>query len=311
VGATPVAWWVGFHVAAGALLLADLSGLRRDPCTSLRKSLKWAVAWLFLAVVLCGFLYVRTGRDLAAQFAAGYLIEQTLSVDNLFLFVVIFQSFRVPAQQQHRVLTWGVLGAIAIRAVFLLGGLKLLAHFHWVTYVFGAVVLLTGVALLRKKSSIDQQPVWLRWILGHLPATAASSEDAFFAATPAGIRVTPLLLALVAIELTDVVFALDSIPAVLAISRDAFVVYTSNILAVLSLRSLFPAVAEGVRRFRGLHYGVALVLLFVGGKMLLSERVNISPLQSLAVIAAILIASIVLSLKKSSGDPSYGRIHRP
>lgn len=278
--------------------MADLTGLRRDPCTSLRKSLKWALAWLFLAGLLCGLLYVRAGRDLAAQFVAGYLLEQTLSVDNLFLFVVIFHSFRVPPGQQHRVLTWGVLGAILIRAVFLLGGLKLLAHFHWVTYIFGAVVLLTGLALLRKKSSADQPP-WLRWMLARVPDTANQANDRFFASTSAGIRVTPLLIALAVIELTDVVFALDSIPAVLAITRDAFVVYTSNILAVLSLRSLFPAVAEGVRRFRGLHYGIALVLLFVGGKMLLSDRVTISPLQALAVIATILLASIVFSF--SSG----------
>ena len=161
------------------MLLADLSGLRRDPCTSLRRSLKWAVAWLFLACVLGAFLYLRAGRDLAAQFAAGYLLEQTLSVDNLFLFAVIFHSFRVPAAQQHRVLTWGVLGAIAIRAAFLLGGLKLLANYHWVSYVFGTLVVLTGVALLRKRSNTEQQPAWLHWLLSRLPASSASINDRF------------------------------------------------------------------------------------------------------------------------------------
>jgi len=241
-------------------------------------------------------LYMRAGRDLAAQFAAGYLLEQTLSVDNLFLFAVIFQSFRVPAGQQHRVLTWGVLGAIAIRAAFLLGGLKLLANFHWVSYIFGAVVLLTALALLRKNSQTEQQPAWLRWLLSRLPASTASVNDRFFATTPTGRRITPLLVALLAIELTDIVFALDSIPAVLAISRDAFVVYTSNILAVLSLRSLFPAVTAALRRFHGLHYGIAIILLFVGGKMLLADKLTISPLQSLAVIAFVLAISIALSV---------------
>jgi tellurite resistance protein TerC len=305
VNTTPASWWIGFHIAAGAMLLADLSGLRRDPCTSLRKSLKWAVAWLFLACVLGAFLYLRAGRNLAAQFAAGYLLEQTLSVDNLFLFAVIFHSFQVHAAQQHRVLTWGVLGAIAIRAGFLVGGLTLLTHFRWVSYVFGTIVLLTGMALLRKSASPEQQPAWLRWLLSRLPSSSAPVNDRFFANTTTGRRLTPLLVALIAIELTDIIFALDSIPAVLSISRDAFVVYTSNILAVLSLRSLFPAVTAGLRRFHGLHYGIAIILLFVGGKMLLAERVSISPLQSLAVIAVVLAVSIALStVFPSRRDPS-------
>jgi tellurite resistance protein TerC len=296
VALVPASWWIGFHVLAASLLLADLSGLRRDPCTSLHKALRWAVVWLSFALVLGVLLFLHFGRDLAAQFAAGYLLEQTLSVDNLFLFIVIFRAFQVPAEQQHRVLTWGVLGAIAMRAAFLLGGLRLLEHFHSVTYLFGGIVLVSGLLMLRKRTGQDDAPAWLRWLLRHLPVAGESQDASFFSPTAAGMRMTPLFLALIAIELTDVAFALDSIPAVLSISRHAFVVYTSNILAVLSLRSLFPAVVEAMRRFWLLHWGVALILVFVGGKMLASAWINISPLQSLAVIAFILAGSMGLSL---------------
>ena len=293
----PVSWWIGFHLVAGALLLADLSGLRRDPCTSLHKALRWAAAWIGLAILLCALLYFNFGRDLAAQFGAGYLLEQTLSVDNLFLFVVIFRAFSVPPEQQHRVLTWGVLGAIAMRAAFLLGGIRLLERFHFVMYLFGAIVLVSGLLMLRSGGGKkDNPPAWLQWIMRHLPVATGESHSHFFVATPLGRRITPLFLALIAIELTDLAFALDSIPAVLAISRHTFVVYTSNILAVLSLRSLFPAVVEAMRRFHLLHLGVALILIFVGCKMLVSERVNITPMQSLAVIAAVLLGSVAISL---------------
>jgi tellurite resistance protein TerC len=304
VATTPLWWWVGFHLVAGAMLLADLSGLRRDPCTSLHKALKWAAAWVSFAVLLAVLLYLNFGRDMAAQFSAGYLLEQTLSVDNLFLFIVIFRAFRVPPEQQHRVLTWGVLGAIAMRAAFLLGGLRLLERFHLVMYVFGAIVLLSGLLMLRRNKSEDQPPGWLRWLLRHLPVAQVENQNRFFTVTDAGRRMTPLLLALIAVELTDVAFALDSIPAVLAISRHAFVVYTSNILAVLSLRSLFPAVVEALRRFYLLHWGVALILIFVGAKMLLTDYFNITPLQSLAVIAGILLASISLSLLRPAPSAS-------
>jgi tellurite resistance protein TerC len=280
---TPLAWWIGFHGVAGTLLLADLSGLRHDPCTSLHKALRWAFAWVTFAIVLGVLLYFNFGRDIAAQFAGGYLLEQTLSVDNLFLFLVIFQAFQVPPEQQHRVLTWGVLGAIVLRAGFVIGGLRLLSHFQAVTYVFGGIVT-------------SASPPWLRWVLRHLSTDTGNSGSQFFVRTPLGLRIAPLFLVLIAIEVTDVVFAMDSIPAVLSISRHTFVVYTSNILAVLSLRSLFPAVVEGLRRFWMLHWGVALILIFVGGKMLLSNRISPSPLQSLAVIATVLLASVVGSL---------------
>jgi tellurite resistance protein TerC len=292
----PLSWWIGFHVVAGALLLIDLSGLRHNPCTSLRKSLIWAVAWVSFAAALALLLLHSFGRDLAAQFTSAYLLEQTLSVDNLFLFFIIFRSFRVPADHQHRVLTWGVLGAIAMRAAFLLGGLKLLAHFHFVSYIFGAIVLISGILLLRAHHDEGSMPGWLRWLLGHLPVAPTTDSDRFFVRTSAGLRLAPLFIVLVAIELTDVAFALDSIPAVLSISQHAFVVYTSNILAVLSLRSLFPAVVSALRRFHLLHYGVSVILIFVGLKMLLSSRIEISPTQSLIVIAGILVVSVALSL---------------
>jgi len=292
----PLSWWIGFHLVAGALLLIDLSGLRHNPCTSLRKSLIWAVAWVSFAAALALLLLHYFGRDLAAQFTSAYLLEQTLSVDNLFLFFIIFRSFRVPPDHQHRVLTWGVLGAIVMRAAFLFGGLKLLAHFHFVSYVFGAIVLVSGIALLRAHHDDGSMPRWLSWLLRHLPVTQTPDSDRFFVRTSAGLRLAPLFIVLIAIELIDVAFALDSIPAVLSISQHAFVVYTSNILAVLSLRSLFPAVVSALRRFHLLHYGVSIILIFVGLKMLLSSRIEISPMLSLAVIAGILIISVVLSL---------------
>ena len=296
VSTVPLAWWIGFHLVAGALLLADLSGLRHNPCTSLRKSLGWAVAWVSFAAVMAVLLFVNFGHDLAAQFTSAYLLEQTLSVDNLFLFFIIFRAFRVPSDQQHRVLTWGVLGAIVMRAAFLIGGLKLLEKFNFVSYIFGAIVLLTGFFLLRANRDDESMPGWLRWLLKHLPVAQTASSDRFFLKTPTGRQLGPLFIVLIAVELTDVAFALDSIPAVLSISRHAFVVYSSNILAVLSLRSLFPAVVGALRRFWLLHYGVAVILIFVGLKMLLASRIDITPLISLLVIAGILAASVVISL---------------
>ncbi len=292
----PLSWWIGFHLVAGTMLVADLTGLRHDPCTSLRKSLAWALAWLSFATVLAVLLYFRLGHMLAIEFTGAYLLEQTLSVDNLFLFFVLFRAFSVPAAQQHRVLTWGVLGAIVMRALLLIGGLHLLARFHFVTYIFGAVVLATGVMLLRARHDDHGTPGWLRWLLKHLPGAVHDSSDRFFLRTPAGLRMSTLFVALIAVELTDLVFALDSIPAVLSISRHAFVVYTSNMLAVLSLRSLFPAVVDALRRFYLLHYGVALILVFVGAKMLLSNHFDISAAVSLAVIAGILALFTLLSL---------------
>jgi tellurite resistance protein TerC len=304
----PLYWWIGFHLAAGTLLVADLAGLRHDPCISLHKSLRWALAWLSFAALLAVLLYFRLGHALAIQFTSAYLLEQTLSVDNLFLFFVLFRAFAVPTAQQHRVLTWGVLGAILMRGLFLVGGLQLLAHFHFVTYVFGLIVLATGIVLLRTHRDDHTVPGWLRWLLKHLPVAVDAPPDRFFFRTPAGMRIGTLFVALIAVELTDLVFALDSIPAVLSISRHAFVVYTSNILAVLSLRSLFPAVVDALRRFHLLHYGVACILIFVGFKMLLSQRFEISATVSLAVIAGILGLFITLSLifRPAAATPSTG-----
>ncbi len=296
VAGAPLGWWIAFHICAGSLLAADLLSSKGPHGTSLRQALRWALVWLLLALAVFLFIWTRLGRPLGLQFASGYLLEQTLSVDNLFLFIVIFRAFRVSPPQQHRVLTYGVLGAILMRAALLAGGITLLARFHWLEYLFGTIVLVSGVAFLFEKNDTAEIPRWLRWLLQKLPVAEDCGTHAFMVRRNKRWHITGLLLALLAVEVTDLVFALDSIPAVLALSRDYFVVYTSNILAVLSLRSLFPAVVEAVRRFRFLQSGVAAILCFVGIKMLIADWHELSPEWSLAGIAVILAVTIGLSL---------------
>jgi tellurite resistance protein TerC len=281
------------------LLALDLGVFqRRGEVVTFRRAASWTVAYVTLALLFGLAVGVRFGSDRAFEFYAGYLIELALSVDNLFVFLLLFASFRVPRELQHRVLFWGILGALLMRALFIFLGATLLAHFHFVIYVFGAFLVFTGVRLLVKTDSSphpENSPV-VRFFARTLPVTTGFQGGRFLVRQDGRLWATPLLLVLLAIEASDVVFAVDSIPAIFGVTRDPFIVYTSNIFAVLGLRSMYFLLSGLLGRFRYLPVGLALVLAFIGSKMLLSGLLQIPVLVSLAVVVALLGGSVLASL---------------
>lgn len=296
---TPL-FWVGFNAFVLAMLLLDLLVFNRKAhVVKMREALGWSVFWITLSLVFNYLVYRTMGRQAGLEFLTGYLIEKSLSVDNLFVFLLIFSYFRVPAQYQHKILFWGILGALVLRAVFILVGAALLAKFSFLLYVLGAFLIYTGIkmALSAGEPEIDpdSNPV-VKFLSRHLPITSQLHEGKFFVRKDGLLFATPLLVVLVMVETTDVVFAVDSIPAILAVSRDTFIVYTSNVFALLGLRALYFALEGLMRLFHYLHYGLSIILVFIGGKLLLSEVVHLSMAVSLGVVGVILALSIAASL---------------
>ncbi len=295
---TPLSYWLWFHAAVIALLAVEYLVRRRTPDPQ-RKAVYATILWVTAALVLAAVLVRLYHPQGSLQYLAGYAIEEALSIDNLFVFLLLFRIFRIPESKQGRVLFWGVAGAIVLRGAFIAGGLTLLQRFAWVDYVFGAILLLAAIRLLmpEKDENTDQAPAWLRWLTRVQPVS--ERQDGFFVVENGRRMATVLFLALVAIELTDVVFALDSIPAVLSITREPFLAYTSNIMAVMGLRSLYLLLAAMLSRLRYLHFGLAAVLAFAALKMLLAKKIEVGPLPSLAVIAGLLGITIAASLLAS------------
>lgn len=277
IGGASWSWWIGFHVVTGALLLVDLllPSHKKEAGPSPRTAWLWSATLALLAFGFAGFIALKQGRVTAMEFVAGYTIETSLSVDNLFVFLVIFQGFRLSGSQQHKALAWGVGGAIIMRAIFIALGVALIEHFEWVTYIFGAFLLYAAWRLVSQHSTRDVIP---RWVRNMHPKQGS------------------LLPVILAVELTDVLFAVDSIPAVLAVSRDPFVVYTSNIAAILGLRSMYFAIASLLDRLRYLHYGLGAMLAFIAFKMLSAHWIDISITISLATMGAILTVCAVWSV---------------
>lgn len=262
-----------------------------------RQALAWSVTWIALAATFAVLVYVWRGHDAALEFTAGYIVELSLSVDNLFLFLVIFRYFQVPAEVQHKVLFWGIIGAIAMRGVFIVLGIKLIHTFHWMIYAFGAFLVYSGIKLFGKEDAgvqPEKNPV-LRLFRRYVPVTENYEGEKFFVRR-ARLYATPLLVVLVVVETTDLLFATDSIPAVLAITLNTFIVYTSNVFAVLGLRSLFFLLAGMMEVFHYLHYGLSIVLIFIGAKMLASDYYRIPTGVALGVVAGVLIASVLASV---------------
>ncbi|WP_263377478.1 TerC/Alx family metal homeostasis membrane protein [Granulicella paludicola] len=299
---TPLSYWIWFHVALAVLLALEfgLSRLVRDT----RRKAIWAVSlWALVAVGLAGLLVRPYGSNGATQYLASYVLEQSLSIDNLFVFLLLFRLFRVPENRQPKVLFWGVTGAMVMRGLFIAAGVGLLARFHWIEYVFAAIL---GYAAIRmmipSHDSEEETPAWIGWLTKWRPISMTT--DHFFVIEEGQKMATMLLLALIAVELTDVVFALDSIPAVLSITRVPFLAYTSNIMAVMSLRSLYVLLALALSKLKFLHYGMGVVLLFAAAKMLAQDWIEIGPGVSLAVIAGVLGVTIVASLVAARGGDS-------
>jgi tellurite resistance protein TerC len=302
---TPVAW-LGFTALVVALLVLDLAVFHRKAHeVRIREALVWTLIWILLAVGFGVGLYVWSGPEPALEFATGYLIEKALSVDNLFVFLVIFSYFAVPPAFQHRVLFWGILGAMVMRAIFIFAGAALLQHFHGLLYVFGGFLLLTGIKLfLHRAEEIhpEQNPL-LRWFQRVIP-TVSEYHGARFTIVEHGRRVaTPLLIVLLAVEASDILFAVDSVPAIFGVTEDPFIVYTSNIFAILGLRALYFVLAGAMERFQHLKIGLALVLVFIGGKMLLSWAYHVPVGVSLTIVVALLGGSVVASLLRPPPPP--------
>ena len=293
------ALWAGFLVFVAGMLALDLGVFHRKVhAIGFRESLVWSVVWIGLALLFGAGLTLFFGTERGLEFLAGYVIEKALSVDNLFVFLVIFSSFAVPVSLQHRVLFWGIIGALLLRGIFILAGGAFLETFHWAIYVFGGILVLTGGRLLVRRHEEphpERNPV-TRFVSRVLPLAADHAGPGFFVRRQRRWLATPLFLALVTVEVTDVIFAIDSIPAVFAVSRDPFIVFTSNIFAILGLRSLYFLLAGVMSRFRYLTLGLAAVLIFVGAKMLLSGLISIPIGISLAVIGALIGGSIAASL---------------
>lgn len=296
--------WILFNVFVAAMLVLDLGVIhRRAKTLTLRQALGWSGIWIGLAAVFAAILYATQGRTSALEFSTGYLIELSLSADNLFIFLLIFRYFRLPEPEQYRVLFWGIIGAIFMRAAFIFAGVGLIRKFHWIIYGFGLLLVYSGIRLLFQRGGGEVNPEknpLLRLVRKFMPVTPDYVGSKFFVRGEQ-LCATPLLLVLIMIETTDVIFTVDSIPAVLSITLNTFIVYTSNIFAVLGLRSLFFTLASLMDVFEYLHYGISCVLVFVGAKMLLSHHYPIRTDISLGIIAGILLITIVASALHREG----------
>ena len=294
--------WIFFNLFAVGMLALDLRVFHRaGRVPRPREALGWSFLYIFLAAVFAVLLYFWQGHQAALEFVTGYVLEFSLSVDNLFLFLVIFNYFAVSEEQQRRVLFWGILGAIAMRGIFIGTGVGLIHRFHGLLYILGALLIYSGIRLcVMGEHKVDPaaNPV-VRALRRWIPVTAEFHGNLFLVREPADnlrLYATPLLVVLVVVETTDVLFAIDSIPAVLAVTLNAFIVYTSNVFAILGLRSLYFAVSGLMKSFRFLHYGLAMVLVFVGGKMLLVNYVQVPVHTTLIAVAAILVISVIASV---------------
>jgi tellurite resistance protein TerC len=291
--------WVGFLAFVGLMLALDLGVFHRKAhAVSLREAGVWSGVWIALAALFALGVFHFYGPQRGLEFTTGYVLEKALSVDNIFVIVIVFGAFGIPARQQHRVLFWGILGALAMRAVFILAGVALIARFHWTVYVLGIFLVLTGVRMIlsRGEQGHPENNLLVRLARRVLPVAPGQDTEHFFTRIDGRRMVTPLFLALVAVEFTDVIFAVDSIPAVLAVSSDPFIVFTSNIFAILGLRSLYFLLAGVVQKFGYLKLGLALVLVFVGVKMAIVDIFKIPVGVSLAVVGLLIGGAILASL---------------
>lgn len=308
--------WLGFITFVLVMLALDLFVLGGNKAhrVSVREAACWTVTWMTLAttfgVLLWWYLDMTAGREMAnrkaLEFFTGYLIEQALSIDNMFVFVMIFTYFAVPPELQRRVLLYGVLGAIVMRAVMILGGIWLVSEFAWVLYVFGLLLVVTGAKMLfmaDKKPDLEKNPL-LRWLRGHMRIAPEFYGQSFFVRINGLRHATPMFLVLLMIEASDLVFAIDSIPAIFAVTTDPFIVFTSNIFAILGLRALYFLLADMAERFHLLKYGLALVLIYIGGKMLAMPWFHMPVHWSLLIVGSIVLISVLLSLKRSAHKPS-------
>ncbi|PTL76923.1 TerC family protein [Vitiosangium sp. GDMCC 1.1324] len=308
------ALWAGFIVFVLAMLALDLGVFHRKTHeVKFKEALAWSGVWISLALIFNLGIWWKFGATPGMQFLTGYLIEKSLSIDNIFVFVVIFSALKIPALYQHRVLFWGILSALVLRAVMIFAGVAMLERFHWLIYVFGAFLIFTGAKLFlqRNKEDHPEDGALMKLVRRAIPSTPRFDGDRFFTLENGRKLATPLLMSLVLVELSDVLFALDSIPAIFAVTTDPFLVFTSNIFAILGLRSLFFVLAGAVEKFSYLKVGLSAVLVFVGSKMALVDVVKVPPALSLGIISLLLGGSIVASLLKARAQERENKAVAP
>ena len=295
-------FWIIFNAFVLLMLALDLGVFHKKlHVVSVKEALIWSGIWIFLALCFNGLILYIFGQTKALEFFTGYVIEKALSVDNIFVFVLIFSFFQIPPVYHHKVLFWGIIGALIMRVIFIFAGVALLEKFHWTIYVFGAILIFTGIKMLSSKDkqiAPDKNPL-IRIFKKIFPTTNELHEDKFFIKQNNKRFATPLFIVLIMIEITDLIFAVDSIPAILAVTQDQFIVYTSNVFAILGLRSLYFALANIIDRFKYLAIGLALILVFVGVKMIIVDFYKIPIFISLIIIFIILTSSILFSLYKT------------
>jgi len=301
----PLWVWIFFHVVVVIMLAIDLGIFHRSAHeVKFKEAVSWSIVWIVAALAFNVLILVLWGAVPALHFFTAYLVEKSLSADNIFVFAVIFSYFAVPPAYQHRVLFWGIIGAVLMRALFIFAGIQLLEMFHWMIYVFGAFLVYTGVRLARRNEEQVQpehNPV-LRLAQRMLPITPTYHGQRFLVKENGTWKATPLLLTLLVVESTDVMFAVDSVPAVLAITPEPFIAYTSNIFAILGLRALYFVLAGLIQRFRYLHIGLAVILVYIGCKMLISDLFKIPALVSLGIVALVLLVSGWASLRAERSE---------
>ncbi|NDK56742.1 TerC family protein [Pontibacter fetidus] len=304
-------FWILFNVFVLALLGLDLLVFhKKEHEVKIKEALLWSGFWIMLSLGFNLLIYYWKGPAPALEFLTAYLIEKSLSVDNLFVFILIFNFFKVPAKFQHKILFWGIIGALVFRALFILVGVALIAKFHFIIYILGAFLIFTGIKMAFQKGDDELHPEqnpFIVWISQKLPFTKHSVGGKFFTKIDGKIFATPLFLVLIMVETTDIVFAADSIPAILAISKDPFIVYTSNVFALLGLRALYFALAGIIQLFHYLHYGLSVILVFIGFKLLMSDIFHLDMRIALGVVGGILAISVIASLlfpKKDEALPT-------
>ncbi len=309
-----IGFWIAFNAAIVLLMFLDLLvwGRSKSP-VSFKQALKGSAFWVLLALGFAILVHRWLGPTRSLEFVTGYLLEEALSVDNLFVFILLFSYFKVPPEEEKTVLFWGIIGALIMRGIFILTGVALVQRFYWILYVFGVFLIYSGIQLMLggEKEQDPSHNIVLKLARRYLPVTENYENSSFFTRRDGRFYFTPLFVVLLVVETTDVLFATDSIPAILAITRDSFIVYTSNVFAVLGLRSLYFALSGMMKLFHYLNYGLSLVLIFIGVKMLLPERYHVPTWAALVVIACLLAASVVASIlfprKKEASDPAEHR----
>lgn len=293
----PVWIWFGFAGVMTVSLAVDLYVHRAGRNTDRRSAILWSLIWIGLGIAFGGVVWVALGTSAGMDYFAAYLMEKSLSVDNLFVFLMVFQALNIPTRYQRKVLTWGIFGALIMRGLFVWVGAAALRQFHWMAMLFGALLLWAAIRTWRHDPAEQDEARSISWLKRHLPVTSDLHQGRFLAREEVGRVATPLLVAVIALELTDVVFAFDSVPAAFSVTRDEFLVYSSNAFAILGLRSLYAVLAKTLTHLRYLHYGLALVLGFAGLKLIVDEWVSISAPASIVFIVLVLTSVIVMSLR--------------